>query len=431
MTTTTQVGQRDAEQKPLRHGGRTADAPKGGSGDAAADATEAINEVPKCRSRRSDEAPAVRRGLTTAVSSTHLRAAIWTRALRLADRFRVIRTVDVAVACFPERDFKAALTAAQRAMRGLVKALLLRRYRTDRFQTVYGLTQHGARWLHDADIEAAASVRRVSDMTNPEHRLWAQFLVLAAEARGLQAWTEPELMQSLNHDLRDSKLAMQGLLRVTVTTPRGTATKSLRPDAVFAEGDGSTWAEVDRSARGSDRAADLRALVLSIGANLADGKPLRRVVVFTRTDRILRRVVATMRQVVQQTSQGALVRGRRQLREVGEGLYEVWLTTDRRHRDGRVSLVDRLAGHVVVQQLPVWLPKVRLDGRGTSSTAGWLGENYLPYRRPSCLPPWAHPRSPLLDCRGGSPEPDDAPSPGADTSGKMPGPDKHAHVAQH
>ncbi len=337
----------------------------------------------------------------------------------MADRFRVIRTVDLAVACFPERDFKAALTAAQRAMRGLVKASLLRRYRTDRFQTVYGLTQHGARWLHDADIEAAASVRRVSDMSNPEHRLWSQFLVLAAEARGLQAWTEPELMQSLNRDLQDSKPSVQGLLRVTLTTPGSKAAKYLRPDAVFAEGDGWTWVEVDRSVRGSDRAADLRALVLSVGADLASGQPLRRVVVFTRTDRILRRVVATMRQVVQQAGQGALVRGRRQLREMGGGLYEVWLTTDRRHRDGRVSLVDQLAGHVVIQQLPVWLPKVRLDGRGTSSTEGWLGENYLPYRRPSCMSAWAHPRSPLLDCRGESPQPDDAPSPGADTSGRL------------
>ena len=175
------------------------------------------------------------------------------------------------------------------------------------------------------------------------------------------------------------------------------ATKWLRPDAVFVESDGSTWVEVDRSARGSDRAADLRALVLSVGAELADGSPLRRVVLFTRTDRILRRVMAVLRQVVQQTRDSALVRGRRQLREGREdGLFEVWLTTDRKHRDGRVSLVDRLAGHVLVQSLPVWLPKVRLDGRGASSTAGWLSENYLPYRRPLCRTPWARPTSPLL-----------------------------------
>jgi hypothetical protein len=394
---TTAMGNRGGKREPLRHESGAADAGNGGNRDAAAEVPEAGIDVSAGAGTKSDGRPAVTRGLTAVASSTRLRAAIWTRALRLAHRFRVIRTVDVVAACFPERDFKAALTAAQRAMRGMVKASLLRRYRTDRFQTVYGLTQHGARWLNDADIEASASVRRVSDMTNPEHRLWAQFLVLSAEARGLQAWTEAELMRSLNGKVKDGKAAAQGLLRVKVTTPRCTATKWLRPDAVFVESDGSTWVEVDRSARGSDRAADLRALVLSVGAELADGSPLRRVVLFTRTDRILRRVMAVLRQVVQQTRDSALVRGRRQLREGREdGLFEVWLTTDRKHRDGRVSLVDRLAGHVLVQSLPVWLPKVRLDGRGASSTAGWLSENYLPYRRPLCMPPWARPTSPLL-----------------------------------
>ncbi len=397
MTTTKTMSGGGSEREPLGHGGGAADASKGGNGDTDNSAPRAECEVSGCAAKRSSEERLVGRGLTKAVSSTHLRAEIWMRALRLANRFRVVRTVDVALACFPERGFKAALTAAQRAMRGLVKASLLRRYRTDRFQTVYGLTQHGARWLHDADIDAAASVRRVSDMTNPEHRLWAQFLVLAAEARGLRAWTEAELMELLNRDVRDSKRSVQGLLRVETTTSRGTTSKFLRPDSTIAEGDGMTWLEVDRSARGSERAADLRALTLSVGADLADGRTLRRVVVFARTDRIHRRVVAVLRRVVQQTCEGALVRGRRQLREAGEGVYEVWLTSDRKHKDGRLSLVDCLAGHVVVQLLPVWLPKLRLDGRGTNSTAGWLSENYLPYRRPASMEPWAPPTSPLLD----------------------------------
>ena len=152
----------------------------------------------------------VARGLTQTVSSTALRSAIWKRALTVANRFRVIRTVDVAAACFPERDYKAALTAAQRAMRGLVKASLVQRYRTDRFQTVYGLTQRGAQWLQDADVDAAASVRRVSDMSNPEHRLWAQFLVLCAEARGLKAWTEAELLQLLNRHANPANRQLVG-----------------------------------------------------------------------------------------------------------------------------------------------------------------------------------------------------------------------------
>lgn len=330
------------------------------------------------------------------VAAPRLRDAIRLSTLSLANRFRVIRTVDVAVRCFPERDYKAALTAAQRAMRGLVKADLLRRYRTDRFQTVYGLTQRGADWLHEQDREAAASVRRVSDMTNPEHRLWSQLLVLAAEARGLQAWTEGELMQRLVSLNPAATAAATGLIQVSAATTSGKRCKALRPDALLAEGDGATWLEVDRSARGSDRAADLRALVLSVGGQLADGQVLRRVVVFTRTERIRRRVVAVLDQAAERSKDAALAKGRRQVRRTPAGDFEVWLTEDRRHRDRRVSLVDRLAGYVVVQALPVWLPKLRLDGRGGWSMAGWMGENYLPYRRPVEAPPWPELQSPLL-----------------------------------
>ena len=139
----------------------------------------------------------VARGLAATISTTKLKQAIWLRALLTANRFRVIRTIDVAVCCFAERPYKAALTAAQRAMRGLVKADLLKRYRTDRFQTVYGLSQKGVDWLDEAGHDASSSVRRVSDMTNPEHRFWAQFLVLSCESRGIKAQTEQELLQLL------------------------------------------------------------------------------------------------------------------------------------------------------------------------------------------------------------------------------------------
>ena len=89
----------------------------------------------------------VPRGLTAQVGTLALQDRIWSRSLLLVDRFRVIRTIDIAVHCFAERPFKAALSAAQRAVRGMVKAQLLARYRTDRFMTVYGLTQQGVQWL--------------------------------------------------------------------------------------------------------------------------------------------------------------------------------------------------------------------------------------------------------------------------------------------
>ncbi|WP_200896978.1 hypothetical protein [Paracidovorax citrulli] len=345
------------------------------------------------RSQGQRESQPVSRGITARVGAWPLQQAIWLRSLTLVDRFRVIRTIDVAVHCFAERPFKAALSAAQRAVRGMVKAGLLARYRTDRFMTVYGLTQRGADWLDDHGVEAAASVRRVTDMTNPEHRLWAQFLVLCAEARSLQAWTEPELLKALAERAKPNHEASQGLLIVHVTMGGKRRRVQLRPDAAALEPDGGlTWFEVDRSARGSDRAASLRALVLSVGAPTALGLPLRRVIVHTRTERIRRRVLASLAALAEGTASVGLAEGRRRLLPKGDGCFEVWLTVEQSVPDGRVRLVDLLVGHVLVQELPVWLPRVRLDGRGAHSTSGWFNENVLPYSRPSGLPTWPAPR---------------------------------------
>lgn len=338
----------------------------------------------------------VPRGLTAQVGTLALQDRIWTRSLLLVDRFRVIRTIDIAVHCFAERPFKAALSAAQRAVRGMAKAHLLARYRTDRFMTVYGLTQQGAQWLEDRGFEAAASVRRVTDMTNPEHRLWSQFLTLCAEARGLQAMTEQELLLTLNRDMKHEQSPVQGLLHVTTRSAGKRQHLTLRPDALTLEPDGITWFEVDRSARGSDRAASLRALVLSMGAKTTLGQPLRRVVVFSRTSRIHLRVLATLDGLVKDSAAVGLMEGRRQLKLVETGCYEVHQSVEVKLRDGRSQLQDRLAGYVIVQELPIWLPRVRLDGRGDWSMRGWFDDNYLPYRRPAAMAPWPRPKSPLL-----------------------------------
>jgi len=289
-------------------------------GTASICSQDALPPVPRTEHPLSSEpAPTpveprrVPRGLTAQVSTLALQDRIWARSLLLVDRFRVIRAIDIAVHCFAERPFKAALSAAQRAVRGMVKAQLLARYRTDRFMTVYGLTQQGAQWLEVRGLEATASVRRVTDMTNPEHRLWSQFLTLCAEARGWKAMTEQELLQMLNRDLKPSQTAIQGLLHVTTRSAGKRRHLTLRPDAVAIEPDGVTWFEVDRSARGSDRAASLRALVLSVGAETALGQPLRRLVVFSRTSRIHLRVLATLDGLVKDSAAVGLMEGRRQL----------------------------------------------------------------------------------------------------------------------
>ena len=343
------------------------------------------------------------RGLTAKTSSLHLRDAIYEKSLLLADRFRVIRTIDVAALCFPERPFKASLTAAQRAVRGMVKGGLLRRYRTDRFQTVYGLTQPGVDWLGEHGHDAASSVRRVSDMTNPEHRLWAQFLAVCSWARGLRAVTEAELLHDLNANAKagtrnGSSKAVQGYLTVSVHRRGASVRKHLRPDAVAyeAEGKGVVWFEVDRSKRGSDRQADLAALVGAIGNKLADGRVLRRVVVMCKTERIERDALRIVEQLAAACNQLVLTEGRRHIRRQSDGVYEVDAAIPVKRQDGRTALIDERVGHVIVQMLPTWLPKVRIDATNRWSCDGWFGDNYLPYRRPPSTGRWEMPESPLV-----------------------------------
>lgn len=346
----------------------------------------------------------VARGLAATISTTKLKQGIWLRALLTANRFRVIRTIDVAVCCFAERPYKAGLTAAQRAIRGMVKAELLNRYRSDRFQTIYGLTQKGVAWLEDAGHDASSSVRRVSDMTNPEHRMWAQFWVLACEARGLTAMTEQELLQHLNKGSKPDQPLVQGLLTVTTAQGNKSRTIQLRPDAVATEDDesgGTIWLEVDRSKRGSDREASLAALASSVGRILKDGSTLRRVVICCKTERIRKRALAVVNGLVKANNAEVLIAGRRHFRELEPGTYAIWTALESKLEDGRTELVDTLVGHVIIQLLPIWLPKVRIDASNTHSMAGWFGENYLPYRRPEALGSWKVPVSPLLSSTKG------------------------------
>lgn len=278
----------------------------------------------------------------------------------------------------------------------MVKAELIRRYRSDRFQTIYGICEGGVGWLDEAGHDASSSVRRVSDMSNPEHRLWAQFWVLACEARGLKAQTEQELLQLLNNDPKSGQPVVQGLLTVTTMRGKRAGTVQLRPDAVAHEKDGLTWLEVDRSKRGSDREASLAALVSSVGLLLKDGTPLRRVVVFCKSERIRKRAIAVLNGLAEANNAETLISGRRHFREIEPGTYEVWTALESKLLDGRTRLVDTLAGHVIVQLLPIWLPRVRIDSKNKFSMAGWFGENYLPYRRPASMPAWTVSKSPLL-----------------------------------
>ncbi|WP_431273670.1 DNA-binding protein [Variovorax ureilyticus] len=322
------------------------------------------------------------------------------RALSALNRFRVIRTFDIAALCGPERPFKAALTAAQKAVRGMKKAGLVQWYRTDRQQHVYGLTKKGADLLQEHGIDSASSVRRVNDMTNPEHMLWASFIAVCCEVRGLRALTEPEFLRELNRGKEKGAL-VQGLLNVDVGVGNAYKWRALRPDVVAYEPDGATWFEIDRSKRGSAREASLGALFKSMGARTSDGQPLRRIVVLAKTDRILGRAVAIARAKLE-SKENPLTTTNNVLREIQCGLFEVVGVPLVRYSDGTSSTERRVLGHVIIQMLPTWLPKVRISKGEEHSTGGWFSENYLPYRRPALLGSWPEPRSPFLS---GAPDP--------------------------
>lgn len=363
---------------------------QGASHSAEAMNTAAQTDAPTPTNVRQRASQIKSRGLTSEIHPTVLQEAMWLRALSTLNRFRVIRAVDIALACCPERPFKAALTAAQRAMRGMAKAGLVRRYRTDRFQHVYGLTTAGARWLDDHGIAACPSVRRVADMSNPEHRLWMNFIVLACEARGLRALTESEALRELNKGTGNTGKVKQGFMSVEVwpDTPR-----TLRPDALAYEPDGVTWFEIDRSKRGNDRETALSKLVRRIGSALEDDTTLRRVVVFARTDRILQDALAVIRKTAKVSNAEVINPDYgRHFKEVEPGVFEVWAAV---WPSGGGGAIDVRVGHAIVQLLPTWLPKVRLDSTNEHSLSGWFNENYLPYRRPNTAKPWRQPVSPL------------------------------------
>lgn len=186
------------------------------------------------------------------------------RALRLVNRFRQLRSIDLAAGLFPAREFKAALSAVQRLTKSLVELRMLLRYRSLSGQTYYGLGEVGARWLRqngdEFDGDAHASASRVCEKTNPEHALWSAFVTLCCEARGLWAMSEKELIPHLvqGPDFRQRQQML------SVSDERGEP-KALMADTVAHDGRNLVWAEIDRSERGSARLSDLVALVRSCG----------------------------------------------------------------------------------------------------------------------------------------------------------------------
>jgi hypothetical protein len=206
----------------------------------------------------------------------------------------------------------------------------------------------------------------------------------------------------LNKGNKPDHPLIQGLLNVTTMQGNKTRTVQLRPDAVATANStngingGTVWLEVDRSKRGADREASLRALVSSVGRTLKDGSRLCRVVIFCKTERIQKRALAVVHALAKANNDEVLIPGRRQYLEIEPGLYAVWTAIESKLPDGRSELVDAMVGHIHIQMLPIWLPKVRIDASNTHSMAGWFDENYLPYRKAPGEDTWPKIPSPLL-----------------------------------
>lgn len=308
------------------------------------------------------------------------------RALRLMNRFRQLRSIDLAAGLFPEREFKAALSAVQRLTKSLVEQRMLLRYRSLSGQTYYGLGEVGARWLRqngdESDGDASASASRVCEKTNPEHALWSSFITLCCEARGLWAMSEKELIPHLvtGPDFRQRQQML------VVSDERGKP-KSLMADAVAHDGRNLVWAELDRSERGSVRLSDLAALVRSCGrevnlgeAHTSSSLRLRHVVVLCKTERIFRRHLAYVTGVNPKTGTPRLrnLGGQSALRRVAPGVYDVLADVEQRLPDGRVALQSEVVGRVHFQMLPTWLPG--FSYRPGSRHDGWLKDGYLPFK---------------------------------------------------
>ncbi len=114
-----------------------------------------------------------------------------------------------------------------------------------------------------------------------------------------------------------------------------------------------------------------------------------------KTERIERDALRIVEQLAAEANEKVLMEGRQHIRRYDNGVYEVWTSIPFKRKDGRSALVDERIGHVIVQMLPTWLPKVRVDASNRWSTDGWFEDNCLPYKRPPTTGRCEVPTSPL------------------------------------
>lgn len=298
------------------------------------------------------------------------------------NRHRLLRAVDLAAAVAPERPFDAAMSAVQRQLARLIDERCVQRTVIAHI-TCYALTARGAHrlgeyraadsehppapWRSWSDVRPGA--RRLGDRTNPAHSLQISQIVIAAEARGFTAWTEAELRTQLK--------------RPPLVVDDGGERRGLWPDALALIPMGSThhlcWIEIDRSRRGSQRLADLAALVRSAGQpvrvpDAEEAMPLRRISVLTATPSIARADITHLEERVTVGFAGDSALSKRE-----EGLFDVRADVEQRLPDGRTQIVRQTAARLVIQP---WTEPTPIT---------WFDAQALPWRVQSGAWPPAQP----------------------------------------
>ena len=294
-------------------------------------------------------------------------------ALSLMDRLRFVRTLDLAFQLYANRSFSAALAAANNLIKRLVRNGFVSAHTTRvGGMRIYGIAQRGVNFLRDHAGHEAKAHRSLKDVKHPEHRLWANLIVITAEARGLSAMTEREVL-TFEHNageiVRDKHgvehIIPEKLLTVANTREPGTK-KGLTPDALLQQKQERIWVEIDASKRSSQRVSDLLALVSKVGSTLSDQTHLDRVVVFTKERRFYTHITG----VFARRAEERVERASSYLKPtVDEGTFDVWyrpsLADDRPGRPAQ----DYGCGRVQVRMLP--------DIRGKGE--GWYDQDWLPF----------------------------------------------------
>jgi len=424
-----------AADKPKKSSNAPLDESQSAESDAAHISASWTSEA-LFKPRKNKGSSSIPRGLTQHVLPRDLHNQYAVEVLRCLARFRIVRALDVAVYCFADRPYKSARQSARLALNGLLKKGCILRYKTEGKQTIHAMTERGKRLLESYGFTGTASIRRAANMVNPKHMMWLNFITLACEARGLQAFTESEIMRSINQGVAQVKdMKIRGVLTVVVESSadgNGMAiggartTVSLLPDAIALEDDGVTWFEIDSSRRGPARIARLVALLKKIGKPLhtletayslpLEQSTLKRISIHTTDtgyfvrlkNRLMREVRLTERNILTEsdnnlrvellpvTTNRTAVPGadtNPDLRMVEPDELESYTFTIWRAHDTAHGQEDACVGHVILQRLPTGLPNYKGDDKLKSNPAGWFEQNYLPYRRPDSMPSWPMPQS--------------------------------------